>query len=402
MYFYQSYFVTIRAIIQAGFGMLEAGSVRAKNTKNILLKNILDIAVVVMAFWGVGYGIAYGQRDDNTENPFIVDDNFFLRASSEYGHGVFSWAFASMIPTIISGCIMECFKLKSYFFSTFFISSIIYPVVVRWCWSPAGWLSPYVKDPLGETNGFLDFAGSGVVHMVGGLTGLMGAIMVGPRLGRFNDQRSYKLEGHSITMASLGTLILWFGWYGLSPGSTLAVTQNRWEIAGRVSINTTLSAAASAFTTLAWKKLQHNTYDLASVLNGLLVGLVSAVAPCAYIHSWTAVLVGIISALVYNGAVYLLDRFQVDDPLETSAVHGACGIWGCLSVGLFAVQDYVRDVYQLPSKPSSYGLLMGGWGVAVWHATSWHCFYSLLGSLSLFPDAHVHPATCWASCVKRD
>eukprot|EP00002_Diphylleia_rotans_P030126 TRINITY_DN6174_c0_g1_i1.p1 TRINITY_DN6174_c0_g1~~TRINITY_DN6174_c0_g1_i1.p1 ORF type:complete len:507 (+),score=87.93 TRINITY_DN6174_c0_g1_i1:90-1610(+) len=347
--------------MQAGFGMLEAGSVRAKNTKNILTKNILDTAVASVCFWGFGYGFAYGLRKDSDGNGFIGEDDFFLSNTSDHTHWFISWSFVCVSVTIVSGSLAERCNLKAYVIFSALMAIIIYPTSAHWAWSEQGWLSPFRQDRWMNTNGYIDFAGSGIVHVVGGFCGLVGAYLIGARLGRFDDSHR-KIEGHSVTMAALGTLILWFGWYGFNPGSVGNLTNGRAMIAAKVATTTTLAAACGGLTTLILRKFLTNTYDLPAVLNGLLGGLVSVTGPCAVVEPWAAAVIGIVGAVVYCGSVLLLEKMQIDDPLEAAAVHGFCGMWGVISTGLFATAENIQTVYGLKSKPDQYGLFYGGGG----------------------------------------
>ncbi|MCH8950486.1 MAG: ammonium transporter, partial [Chloroflexi bacterium] len=209
--------------MQAGFAMLEAGFVRSKNVANILMKNIMDVSVGAIAFWAVGWGLAYGLSGD-ASNGFVGNGHFFLVGFDDWPSWIFQFAFASVAATIVSGAMAERTKFRAYLFYSVFITGFIYPVVVHWVWDGNGWLTAFTDNPIG-TNGYLDFAGSSVVHVVGGFAGLMGAIIVGPRIGKFGKNGSINpIPGHSISLAALGVFILWFGWYGFNPGSTLGLT----------------------------------------------------------------------------------------------------------------------------------------------------------------------------------
>mmetsp|Transcript_12892 Transcript_12892/g.27205 ORF Transcript_12892/g.27205 Transcript_12892/m.27205 type:complete len:515 (-) Transcript_12892:142-1686(-) len=374
--------------MQAGFALLEAGSVRAKNTKNILLKNVLDACLGAMVWWGIGYPFAYGQAGDN---DFIGGYNFFMNedvsdTGTFYATWMFQWAFAAAAATIVSGAVAERCQFFAYMVYSVWITGFTYPVVVHWGWSGEGWLSAFKADrcasfgngtfsldcPDGEeasdydpvvgANGFMDFAGSGIVHMTGGGAALVGAIFLGPRAGRFTETGECNdMPGHSTVLAALGTFILWFGWYGFNPVSTLAF--GSMAVAQRVAVTTTLSAAAGGCVNLAIHVAMGNPPDVAPALNGILAGLVGITAPCPVVKPWAAALIGALSAPVYYGSSTMLKKMRIDDPLDASPVHFFCGMWGCISVGLFADNIYTGDVYGESGKHDDgleFGMLVGG------------------------------------------
>ena len=342
--------------MQAGFAMVEAGFVRAKNATNILMKNVLDCCVGGIVFWAVGYGLAYGVSGDSAPGLF-GDGTFFLNDFSAYASWIFQFAFAATAATIVSGAMAERTKFSAYLVYTALISGLIYPIVVHWAWDANGWMSAFNEDKfLG--NGYIDFAGSGVVHAVGGTAGLVGAILVGPRIGKFNRDGSVGvIPGHNIGMASLGMFILWFGWYGFNPGSTLGLSGGFAEIAARVAVTTTLAACAGALTAVVASKVMTGKYDMGFTVNGVLGGLVAITAGCATVEPWAAVVIGAVGSLVVMGGVKLLDTLRVDDPVGAVPVHMMGGIWGVLAVGLFSSRDLMLNAY---GAESSYGLLMGG------------------------------------------
>jgi Amt family ammonium transporter len=341
--------------MQAGFAMVEAGFVRTKNVANILMKNMLDCSLGAVAFWAVGWGLAYG----DTAGDLFGHTQFFLGNgfNDNYASWIFQFAFAATAATIVSGAMAERTAFHGYLFYTVFITAIIYPVVVHWAWGP-GWLTAFKDDPIG-TNGYMDFAGSGVVHMVGGFAGLMGAIVVGPRIGKYaaNGQTN-AIPGHSISLAALGMFILWFGWYGFNPGSTLGLSGGLAALAAKVAVNTTLAAGAGASCITFLSKLRYGKYDTGLTINGALGGLVGITAPCASVDPWAAVVVGLVAAPVVLFGVELLDKLHIDDPVGAVSVHGLAGLWGVLSIGLLASQDGVAAHTGVPTD--QYGLLLGG------------------------------------------
>ena len=288
--------------MQAGFAMLTAGFVRGKNATNILMKNILDASVGAIAFYAVGYGIAYGVTGESAPGHGLFGDgDFFLKGFDNYAFWLFQFAFAATAATIVAGAMAGRTKFAAYLVYTVFISAFIYPVVVHWAWDGSGWMTAFRPDTF-LANGYIDFAGSGVVHTVGGIAGLMGAIIVGPRIGKFGKNGIINaIPGHSSSLAVLGMFILWFGWYGFNPGSTLGLSGGLAEIAARVAVTTTLSAGAGAATAAIVSKLWTGNYDMGFVVNGTLGGLVAVTAPTATIEPWAAIIIGSIGALVVMG-----------------------------------------------------------------------------------------------------
>ncbi|MFQ5471650.1 MAG: ammonium transporter [Dehalococcoidia bacterium] len=342
-------------MMQAGFAMVEAGFVRSKNVTNILMKNVMDVAVGAIAFWAVGWAIAYGVSGESS-NGLIGDGQFFLSGFDDYASWFFQFAFAATAATIVSGAMAERTRFRAYLFYTVFITAIIYPVVVHWAWDGNGWLTAFREDTF-MAAGYIDFAGSGVVHVVGGFAGLMGAIIVGPRIGRFAKGTVNAIPGHNISIAVLGMFILWFGWYGFNPGSTLGLTGGLYEIAARVAVTTTLSAAAGGATAALASKLMTGKYDMGFVVNGALGGLVGITAATATVDPWAAVVIGAVSAFVVMGGVRMLDSLGIDDPVGAVSVHGFAGVWGVLAVGLFSSQDLMLNAY---GTDAYYGLFLGG------------------------------------------
>lgn len=343
--------------MQAGFSMLESGCVGAKNVTNILFKNLMDACIGALFFWWLGYGFAYG---DDTDGPFIGGTGFALvnsdgtKPEGNYHTWFFQWAFAATAATIVSGAVAERCKIEAYFMYAIFLTTFIYPVVVHWGWDTEGWLCNWTsgtKVVEGSSN-MIDFAGSGIVHMVGGFAGLVGAAMMGPRKGRFEtyiDPTTGKpvvLKEHNRLIAALGVCILWFGWYGFNCGSTLGLGKDMYAVTGygnlaaRVAVTTTLSAASAAVTVMLWKRIVCKEFDLMASLNGVLAGLVSITASCAVTTPEGAFGVGIIGGFVYLMSAWLLVKLKIDDPLDACPIHGFCGIWGVLSVAILGHQDY--------------------------------------------------------------
>ncbi len=333
-------------LMQCGFAMLTAGSVRTKNVKNVLIKNLLDACVGALAYYVFGYGFAYG-----TEEPFIGSSQFLLSDgwNTDFTEFFFQWTFAATAATIVSGSVAERTSFYAYLGYAFFLTAFVYPVVSHWVWG-GGFLSDIFDI------GMVDFAGCSVVHMVGGFAGLVGAILVGPRAGRFENGKVQSMPGHSASLATLGTFLLWFGWYGFNPGSTLAITGKSFLVVERCAVTTTLAAAAGGLTTLVVRKFVDHYFDLISTLNGVLAGLVAITASCAFVEPYIAVVIGAIGALVYIAAAEGLLKLKIDDPLEAFPIHGATGLWGCLAAGLFNRRDLqVRAGFQGEAAGLFYG-----------------------------------------------
>merc|ERR1719444_259241 len=248
----------------------------------------------------------------------------------------------------------------------------VYPVVVHWVWDTEGWLCAWNPDTALGNNGMIDFAGSGVVHMVGGFSGLMGAIAVGPRMGRFEPGGDEKYKPHNVLVAALGVAILWFGWYGFNCGSTLLIAGGASAVAAKVAVTTTLAAAAAAVTCSMFSRFVYGHFDLMLSLNGVLAGLVSITAPCPVVDPWAAIVIGFIGAFVYIGSSTGLKKLKIDDPLDAFPIHGACGFWGVVAVGIFASDKnadwaYGYDGSDEIESGTQIGIqLLGGVCIAAW------------------------------------
>ncbi|KAM7258635.1 hypothetical protein ACFE04_014376 [Oxalis oulophora] len=355
--------------MQLGFAMLCAGSVRAKNTMNIMLTNVLDAAAGGLFYYLFGFAFAFGAPS----NGFIGRHFFGLQgvpdASFDYSNFLYQWAFAIAAAGITSGSIAERTQFVAYLIYSSFLTGFVYPVVAHWFWSGDGWASAGRSDGnLLFGSGVIDFAGSGVVHMVGGIAGLLGALIEGPRIGRFDHSgRSIALRGHSASLVVLGTFMLWFGWYGFNPGSfnKIAVGYStgsyygQWSAVGRTAVTTTLAGCTAALTTLFGKRILSGHWAVTDVCNGLLGGFAAITAGCSVVEPWAAIICGFVAALVLIGCNKLADKYQLDDPLEAAQLHGGCGAWGVIFTALFATKKYVKEVY--PGRPDKYyGLFMGG------------------------------------------
>jgi len=315
-------------LMQAGFAMVEAGFTRAKNACNIMMKNLMDFSVGAIAFWAVGFGLMFG-----TSNGFFGTSDFFFGgavgddAAWNYAFWMFQVVFAATAATIISGAVAERTKFSAYMVYSVFVSALIYPVFGSWAWGSlfhgSGWL---------EGLGFIDFAGSTVVHSIGGWVALAGAIVVGPRMGKFDKNGKVKpIPGHNIPIAALGVFLLWFGWYGFNPGST---TTGDSSIA-IIAVTTTLAAAAGAVSAMLFTWIKYGKADIGMTLNGALAGLVGITAGCANVSPASSVIIGLVAGVLVVLSVLFFDKIRVDDPVGAVSVHGVCGAWGTLAAGLF-------------------------------------------------------------------
>jgi Amt family ammonium transporter len=314
--------------MQAGFAMVEAGFTRAKNAVNILMKNLMDFSVGTIAFFLIGFGLMFGKTNG------LFGTTLFGLSGVEPGSAwnwtflIFQTVFAATAATIVSGAMAERTKFAGYLIYSFFITLFIYPIFGSWAWGGlldgGGWL---------ENLGFLDFAGSTIVHSIGGWLALAGAIVLGPRIGKYGpDGKPKAILGHNIPLAALGVFILWFGWFGFNPGST---TTGDGSI-GYIAVTTNLSAAAGAIAAMMVSWIVMKKPDASMALNGALAGLVSITAPCDGISPMGAIIIGIIGGALVVFSVMFIDRkLKVDDPVGAVSVHGVCGLWGTLSVGLF-------------------------------------------------------------------
>ena len=374
--------------MQAGFALLEAGLTRMKNAGHIAGKNILIFGLCSIVYWGIGYGLAFGDGSSS----IIGTSGFFPSVESMIAVGTkpFSWfseipgaagylfevVFAGVSLAIVWGAMAERVKLWVYIvFGVFF--TITYSIVSHWIWSPTGWLFK---------RGMQDFAGSTVVHYQGALAALAGALILGPRIGKFGkDGRAHPIPGHNIPFAVLGTFILWFGWFGFNPGSTLSVDFGGFGYFAYVAMTTNIAAATGAVVgmVIAWLKL--GKPDISMMLNGALGALVAITAASGFVAPWAAVVIGAVSGVIAVYGVVWVEKRGIDDPIGAVAVHGMSGIWGTLATGLFAVPllaknlatgqgglVYTGSFHQLGQQ--AIGLVAVG---AFGFATSYGCLWTL-------------------------
>jgi ammonium transporter, Amt family len=315
--------------MQAGFALVEAGLTRSKNTTNILFKNLMDFAIGTLGFWLIGYGIMFGSG-----TGFFGNFEFFSTTDHGAALGIpnlafffFQLVFAATAATIVSGAMAERTKFISYLIYSAVITLFIYPISGHWIWG-GGWLSQ-LSTP------FHDFAGSTVVHSLGGWLALSGAIVLGPRIGKYKNGKVNAIPGHSITLAALGVFILWLGWFGFNPGSTLSLSNP--ALVANIFVTTNAAAAAGAVGTLITTWIKYGKPGLSMTLNGVLAGLVAITAGCDAVSPGGAIIIGFIAGILVVFAVEFFDKVvKVDDPVGAVSVHGICGAFGTLAVGLFA------------------------------------------------------------------
>ena len=317
--------------MEAGFALLEAGFVRSKNAMSIIAKVIIDITFGGFAFFIVGFGIAYGSSNGWFAIDFgIMDKDLGLGLTvSNNLFWFIQLGFAIAAISIVSGALAERMKLFSYALLVVFFCALIYPIVANWVWNPNGWLA---------IRGFNDFAGSAAVHAMGGFAALAAAIVLGPRIGKYSkDGKSNTIPGHNLPLASVGAFILWFGWFGFNPGSSLGAVGN-WELIGSVVVNTFLASASGGIATMIYTYFTYSKIDITMVINGVLAGLVSITAGCNVVGPTSAIIIGAIAGVLVDVAVVFFDKIKVDDPVGAIAVHGVNGLFGTMAVGFFAIE----------------------------------------------------------------
>jgi len=318
--------VALVFFMQCGFAMLEAGFTRAKNAGNIIMKNLMDFGLGAISFLLLGYCLLAAEDYVfgliGIPNLGVITDyqNF------NYSDFIFNLVFCATAATIVSGAMAERTKFSAYCIYSIVISAVIYPIEAGWVWNGNGWLSQL---------GFIDFAGSGAIHMVGGISGFLGAAFLGPRIGKYTqDGKARAIPGHSLTLGALGVFILWFGWYGFNGAAAGSI-----EELGSIFVTTTIAATSASVATMIFTWIKNGKPDVSMSLNGALAGLVGITAGCANVDALGALLTGLVAGVLVVLAVEFIDiKLKVDDPVGAVAVHGVCGVWGTVAVGLFAVE----------------------------------------------------------------
>ncbi len=351
--------------MNAGFCMLETGFCRQKNAVNVLAKNLIVFALATIAFWSIGFGLMFGNGND-----FIGLSGFFLPADNSPAIGdaykgvfgslnwtsvpleakfLFQLVFAGTAATIVSGAVAERIKFVDFLIFSLLLVGIAYPITGHWIWG-GGWLAKM---------GFFDFAGSTVIHSVGGWAALMGAAFLGPRIGKYQEKQAVAMPGHNMSIATLGCLILWLGWFGFNPGSVMAADP---KAITHIALTTNMSGAVGGIAATATAWLYLGKPDLSMIINGILAGLVGVTAACAYVNIPSSILIGLVAGIIVVFSVTFFDRLGIDDPVGATSVHLVCGIWGTLAVGLFSVgpggYPWMVDLAGKPVGP--HGLFFGG------------------------------------------
>ena len=324
--------------MQAGFAMVEAGFTRAKNAINIMMKNLMDFSMGSLFFWAIGFGLMFGTNGTG----WFGTDGFFLSDFKVGGDPwvlafwMFQCVFAATAATIVSGAMAERTKFTSYLLYSAALCAFIYPVFGSWAWGSlfhgGGWL---------EGMGFIDFAGSTVVHSIGGWAALAGALVIGPRVGKYGKNGEIKaIPGHNIPMAAVGVFILWLGWFGFNPGSTTAGITDT----AMIFVNTNLAACAGAVAGMITSWVMFKKPDISMSLNGALAGLVGITAGCANVSPTSSIIIGAIAGTLVVFSVVAIDRIHIDDPVGAISVHGVCGAWGTLAAGLFNMDGMTAKI----------------------------------------------------------
>lgn len=379
--------ITLAAILvffmQAGFTLVEVGFTRSKNSGNIIMKNLMDLALGSLLFWAVGYGIMYGS--DLVLGGFFrsspADQGYFFFSATDWYNLFFQTVFCATAATIVSGAVAERTKFSTYLILSAVLTTLIYPISGSWYW-------PFDDDAWLNTAGFIDFAGSSVVHAVGGGAALVAAIMVGPRIGKYVDGEVKVIPGHNMTYGALGVFILWLGWFGFNGGSQLAWGGDDTVAAGSVIINTNLAAAIGAIAALFLTWVRYGKPDLSMTLNGALAGLVGITAGCGAVNAWGAVAIGLICGLVVVLSIEVIDKkFKIDDPVGAISVHGTCGFLGTVLVGVFALDG---------------GLLYGGGASLIWVQTYGSLAYLLWAAFGTFVVLFILKKTIGLRVSKND
>mmetsp|Transcript_28629 Transcript_28629/g.71993 ORF Transcript_28629/g.71993 Transcript_28629/m.71993 type:complete len:450 (-) Transcript_28629:35-1384(-) len=347
--------------MQCGFLSLEVGSVRVKNTKNILLKNSVSPCIAIISWWMYGFALAFG-GDEGGGNEFVGEDEFFLINSNRYIFFFFEWTFQAAAGTIISGPLAERIRFEAFCILNFVVSGVIYPFVAHWVWSPHGWLNDHFS--------VVDFAGSGVVHLLGGIAAICMTVILGARDGRFDDQgKPVEIPGHSIALVALGLLVLWFGWLSFNACSSLTIAADGGAFtASKAVLNTTLSPMAALIVSMIFHKVYYREYIVPKMMNAALCATCAITGPSGVVNAASAVWIGVYCVVFYEITSDLLLYFKIDDAVDAFPVHAVGGALGVINVGLFAEEelvaiyrgDHIKDNGTIEYTTNSYGLLMGG------------------------------------------
>ena len=374
--------ITLSAILvffmQAGFTLVEVGFTRGKNAGNIILKNVMDLSIGSIMFWSVGYGLMYGS--DLIAGGFLgrtspADQGYFFFHADDWYNLFFQTVFCATAATIVSGAVAGRTKFSTYLIFSAILTTIIYPISGSWYW-------PFDDDAWLNTLGFIDFAGSSVVHAVGGAAALVAAKLVGPRIGKYVDGRVNVIPGHNLVYGALGVLILWLGWFGFNGGSQLAWGGDDTIAAGSVIINTNIAAAIGAIAALFLTWIKYGKADISMTLNGALAGLVGITAGCGAVSAFGALFIGLICGIVVVFSIEFIDKtLKIDDPVGAISVHGTCGFLGTVLVGVFALDGGLVN----GGGASLLGIqVIGSLSYIVWAAvTSFIVLFALKSTIGL-------------------
>jgi len=339
--------------MQAGFAMLETGLSRMKNAGAVMAKVLMNLSIALVMFWAIGFAIAFGDGssligstgwfmpNDELAGTFSVYDGLGLPIEALF---LFQIGFVAVSLAIVSGAMLDRTKFIGYVIFAVFFAGVIYPFVAHWTWG-GGWLFE---------RGFLDFAGSSIVHLQGALAALAGAIILGPRIGKFRNGKAVPIPGHSMPLAVLGVFILFIGWAGFNGGSGLAAIGINF---GDIIMNTYLAAGAGVIGATVASLWLFKTLDVSQMGNGAIAGLVAITAPCAFVDAWAALIIGVVAGLILPPLVLAIEKMKIDDPVGALPAHGVAGIWGTLAIGFFAVAERTGG---------AEGLLYGGGGHQLW------------------------------------
>jgi len=313
--------------MEGGFAILECGFIRSKNATSIIAKVLVDLMFGGIAFYAIGYAIMYGASKGFFGTGFGIINSGLNLTIPDTIFWFLQFGFAVAAISIVSGAVAERMKIWSYAVYVVAFTAFIYPLAAGWIWNANGWLANL---------GFNDFAGSAAVHAVGGWAACAAAIVLGARLGKYNkDGSSNAIPGHNIPLAAIGAFILWFGWFGFNPGSTLSAVNN-WNLIGKVVVNTFLASIMGGMATMFYTSLRYKKIDITMVINGILAGLVAITAGCNLVDPAFAIIIGLFAGILVDIGVAAIDALKIDDPVGAIAVHGVNGVWGTIAVGLFA------------------------------------------------------------------
>ncbi len=355
--------------MQAGFTLVEVGFTRSKNAGNIIMKNLMDLCIGSLGFWAIGYTVMYGDEIGG----FIGTPSLFFSDMENMHNLFFQTVFAATAATIVSGAIAERTKFTTYLIFSLIMTVVIYPISGNWVWQGEGWLTNL---------GFIDFAGSTVVHSVGGWSALIAAFLVGPRLGKYTNGKSNAIQGHNMVLGAIGVFILWLGWFGFNGGSQLAISGDNANAVSGILITTNLAAAAAAIAAMFVSWGLYGKPDVSMTLNGALAGLVAITAGCAAVSPVGAAIIGLIAGVVIVFSIEFIDKkLKIDDPVGAVSVHGVCGALGTLLVGVFALDGGLLygGGFSLLGVQATGVLAIGAWAIA----TSFIVLYTLKKTIGL-------------------